>query len=296
MIDIQLDHLATLVAVVEEGTFEAASQKLHVTASAVSQRIKAMEQSAGQVLVQRTNPIAATEAGARLLRYAQQLQLLRHDLEVSLGSASGTSLAVAVNADSLATWLLPALATAQQATGVVFDIYREDQDHTASLLRAGTVMAAVTAEKRAVQGCSSTPLGIMRYRAVSTSAFRDRWLEGDLAGLDNAPMVDFDRKDDLQQNFLRGVIGRAPRSPRHFVPTSHDFARAVELGMGWGMLPDQQSERALREGELIELAPGTSRDVMLYWQRWNLASPLLDELSRVVLDAAAEALLQTVAP
>ena len=292
MTELQLDHLATLIAVIEEGTFEAASQRLHVTASAVSQRIKAMEQSAGQVLVQRTNPIAPTEAGSRLLRYAQQLQLLRHDLEASLGSAPTPSLAIAVNADSLATWLLPALATAQDATGAVFDIYREDQEHTASLLRAGTVMAAVTAEKRPVQGCSASPLGVMRYRAVATPQFRDRWLGGDLAALDDAPMVDFDRKDDLQQSFLRGILGRAPRSPRHFVPTSHDFARAVELGMGWGMLPDQQSERGLREGSLVELSPGTSIDVLLYWQRWNLASPLLDELTRVVLAAASASLPQ----
>lgn len=296
MSDLQLDHLATLVAVVEEGTFEAASQRLHVTASAVSQRIKAMEQSAGQVLVQRSNPVTVTDAGARLLRYAQQLQLLRHDLDASLGAASTPSLAVAVNADSLATWLLPALATAQEATGVVFDIYREDQEHTASLLRAGTVMAAVTAEKRPVQGCNSTPLGVMRYRAVATPAFRDRWLDGDLASLDEAPMVDFDRKDDLQQQFLHGVLGRAPRSPRHFVPTSHDFARAVELGMGWGMLPDQQSAAPMARGTLVELSPGSSHDVMLYWQRWNLTSPLLDNVSRVVLDAAAEALLQNPVP
>ena len=292
MTELQLDHLATLIAVIEEGTFEAASQRLHITASAVSQRIKAMEQSAGQVLVQRTNPIAPTEAGSRLLRYAQQLQLLRHDLEASLGSASTPSLAIAVNADSLATWLLPALAAAQDATGAVFDIYREDQEHTASLLRAGTVMAAVTAEKRPVQGCSASPLGFMRYRAVATPNFRDRWLDDGLSALDNAPMVDFDRKDDLQQSFLRGVLGRTPRSPRHFVPTSHDFARAVELGMGWGMLPDQQSERGLREGSLVELSPGTSIDVLLYWQRWNLASPLLDELTRVVLAAASAALPQ----
>jgi LysR family transcriptional regulator (chromosome initiation inhibitor) len=153
-------------------------------------------------------------------------------------------------------------------------------------------MAAVTAEKRPVQGCSASPLGVMRYRAVSTPSFRDRWLNGDLAALDDAPMVDFDRKDDLQQSFLRGVLGRTPRSPRHFVPTSHDFARAVELGMGWGMLPDQQSEVGLREGSLVDLSPGTSIDVLLYWQRWNLASPLLDELTRVVLAAASATLPQ----
>ena len=178
----QLDHLHTLVALVEEGTFEAAAQRLRVTASAVSQRVKAMEQAAGQVLIQRVNPVIPTAAGDIVLRHARQVQLLEGDVATELGAGlqpgGRTSLPLAVNADCLGTWFLDALAAVPADSGAVFDIYREDQEHTTSLLRSGTVMAAVTSTAEAVQGCSSVLLGSMRYRAVASPRFVDTWLGG----------------------------------------------------------------------------------------------------------------------
>lgn len=294
----QYDQLNTLVVVVEEGTFEAAAQRLHITASAVSQRIKAMEQAAGQVLLQRVNPVLPTAAGDVLLRYGRQVQLLEGDAATLLGSLGVTpggtiSLPLAVNADCLATWFLEALAPLTLGHDVVFDLHREDQEHTTALLRSGTVMAAVTSTAEAVQGCTTQELGIMRYHAVCTPAFADHWFEGGsrTERLDVAPLVNFDRKDALQQRFLRVVAGHDVRSPRHYVPTSADFARAVLLGFGWGLLPEQQCSAELGRGELVELAPEHTIDVPLYWQRWNLDSPLLDAVSSAVLATARERLI-----
>ncbi|MCU1406067.1 MAG: LysR family transcriptional regulator ArgP [Glaciihabitans sp.] len=293
----QVDQLQTLLVVVEEGTFDAAARKLRITASAVSQRVKAMEQAAGQVLLQRLNPVVPTAAGDVALRYARQLQLLEGDALKELNglarSAGGAiSLPLAVNADSLATWFLEALATVPRSVNAVFDIHREDQEHTTSLLRSGTVMAAVTSTAEAVQGCSSTPLGVMRYRAVCSPSFADEWLEGaaDIHLLDAAPVVDFDRRDTLQRRFFRSAVGRELQAPRHYVPTSADFARSVVLGFGWALLPEQQCVAELAAGTLLELAPDLPVDVPLWWQRWRLASPLLDEVSQRVAAAAATSL------
>ena len=293
----QIDQLHTLLAVVEEGTFDAAAQRLRITASAVSQRIKAMEQAAGQVLIQRVNPVQPTVAGDIALRYARQLQLLEADAVRQLGGLERTAgstiaLPLAVNADSLATWFLEALSTIPAEENVVFDIHREDQDHTTALLRSGSVMAAVTSSADAVQGCSVEGLGIMRYRAVCSPGFARRWLGGvaGLDGLDAAPLVNFDRKDELQHSFLRTVVGRDLRSPRHHVPTSADFARSILLGFGWGLLPEQQCVSELAAGDLLDIAPRDSVDVRLYWQRWNLSSPLLDEVSAHVRAGARRSL------
>ncbi|TFC59586.1 LysR family transcriptional regulator ArgP [Cryobacterium sp. TMT2-15-1] len=302
----QLDHLHTLVALVEEGTFEAAAQRLRLTASAVSQRVKAMEQDAGQVLVQRVNPVLPTVAGDIVLRHARQVQLLESDVATELGAGlqtgGRTSLALAVNADSLGTWLLDALAAVPTDSGAVFDIYLEEQEYTTSLLRSGAVMAAVTSTAEAVQGCSSARLGSMRYRAVASPRCVEAWLGGvastagpdtagpDLAGLDTAPMVNFDRRDDLQHRFLRSIGGRAADVPRHHIPTSADFARAVVLGLGWGLLPEQQCLTEIGDGRLVELAPGHPIDVVLYWQRWNIASRLLDQVTDAVGRVAAASL------
>lgn len=289
----QMDHLQALVSVLDEGTFEAAARRLRVTASAVSQRIKAMEQIAGQVLVQRVTPVTATAAGVVVLRYARQMQLLEADttraLDVDVVHAGTRSMALAVNADSLATWFLEALADLPATVDAVFTISREDQEHTTSLLRAGTVMAAVTSTPEPVQGCRSEKLGIMRYRAVCSPAFRDRWLGGVASPdrLATVPVVNFDRRDHLQDDFFHRVVGRALDAPRHFVPTSADFARAVVLGLGWGLLPEQQCLSEIAGGDLVELAPAQPIDVPLYWQRWNLDSPLLDDVTDAVRSAAA---------
>ncbi|MEV7760345.1 LysR family transcriptional regulator ArgP [Curtobacterium flaccumfaciens] len=294
----QREHLETLLAAVDHGTLDAAARALAITPSAVSQRIKSMEQQVGRVLLQRTTPVRPTADGAVVLRHARQVRLLDEETSRALGGGSSVvpSIPLAVNADSLGTWFLDALALVRADTEVVFDLHREDQDRTAELLRAGTVMGAVTAEADPVQGCSSVPLGIDRYRAVASPAFVARYL-GDtgterrmLRRLDEVPLVDYDRDDDLQQGYLRQVLGHAPGGPRHFVPTSADFARAVTLGFGWGLLPEAQCLEAIERGVLVELAPGRHADVALWWQRWNLASPLLERVTDAVRATAASRL------
>jgi LysR family transcriptional regulator (chromosome initiation inhibitor) len=290
-----VDQLGTLLALIEEGTFEAAARRLHVTASAVSQRVKAMEQSSGRVLVQRTTPVALTDAGAVVLRYARQMELLEADTLRALqdGGENGSTvpISLAVNADSLATWFLGALAGVASSLAVSFDLHREDQEHTTSLLRSGAVMAAVTSSHEPIQGCVTEPLGRMRYRAVATPAFARRWLPHGLGTLSEAPVVTFDRNDDLQDAFLRAHAGRPGVAPRHVIPASNDFARAVLLGLGWGVLPEQQCLVEIADGRLVELAAAHPVDVPLYWQRWNLSSPLLDAVSAAVHARAAETLM-----
>ncbi|MFD3687470.1 LysR family transcriptional regulator ArgP [Nocardiopsis sp. NPDC058631] len=288
----QFEHLRTLTTLVDEGTFEAAARRLHVTASAVSQRVRSMEQGTGKVLVQRTNPVRTTAAGDVVLRYARQVLLLDADTAAELRPDSGdgrVSVPLAVNADSLSTWFLDALADLPAETGTVFEIHREDEEHTTSLLRSGTVMAAVTSNPEAVQGCTVAGLGAMRYRAVCSPEFDARHLGGraDPELLPQAPVVNFDRRDDLQDRFVRESTGRDPAGPRHYIPASEDFARTVLLGFGWGVVPERQCAAEIGAGRLVELAPEHPVDVRLYWQRWNLRSPALDRISEVVRAGAA---------
>ena len=289
------EQLETLAAVVAAGTFDAAAERLSITPSAVSQRIKALEQQLGRVVVVRSKPIRATESGTALLRLVQQLAALEHEAVADLGLAGSTgsvSIPLAVNADSLATWLLPALAEAARTHPLVFELHRDDQEYTAALLAAGTVMAAVTSAARPVAACTVTPLGRMRYRPVASPAFAAQWFgQGPTtSALAVAPVVVFDRKDELQDRYLRSVTRRELAPPRHFVPASADFAIAVELGMGWGMLPDAQSEAAIEAGTLVALDASRSVTVPLYWQQWNLRSTALDTVATAVVRHARAAL------
>lgn len=280
---ISFELAETVAAVVDEGTLDAAARHLHVTPSAVSQRIKALEEQLGRLVLVRSKPVRATDAGRAIIRLARQAALLEHDTLAELGAdpadRSRTSVPLAVNADSLATWFLAPLARLSQQHPVVFDLHRDDQDFTAGLLESGTVMGAVTSRSAPVAGCRVATLGAMTYEAVATPAYVEHWLRGDrAAALAEAPLVDFDRRDDLQKTWLAGEGVDPERPPRHYVPASNDFATAVRLGLGWALLPRLQSADAIERGELVLLG-GAPVDVALHWQQWNLRSPLLDAIA-----------------
>ncbi|MFF1635131.1 LysR family transcriptional regulator ArgP [Leifsonia sp. NPDC058248] len=296
MMDASTDQLRTLAAVIDYGTFERAAEALHITPSAVSQRMKGLEQQAGRVLVLRTKPIAPTAAGQILLRLARQVALLESEALDELGAEGGhgrSSIPLVVNADSLATWVLPALASLDE---VSFEITLEDQDHTLDRLRDGTAMAAITSDPEPVQGCVVSRLGSMRYRPTASPLFVERWLPNGYgsAGFDDdalasAPMLVFDRKDALQDRYLasRGAVAHPPR---HFVPASTEFVRAAELGLGWGMLPALQTDPLIADGRLVVLDEGGAVDVPLYWQQWSLESSTLAVVAATLMDAATREL------
>jgi LysR family transcriptional regulator (chromosome initiation inhibitor) len=283
-------QLEALSACVAEGTFEAAARRLHLTPSAVSQRIRALETSVGQVLLNRTKPVRPTSSGQILLRIARQMQALTDEAARELRdepAATGTVIPVAVNADSLATWFLPALA--EVGPSYAFDLYRSDQDQTAGLLKDGTVMAAVTTQAAAVPGCTAERLGAMRYRPRASPGFATTWFPDgtSVAALARAPIVAFDRQDQLQENYLRRRSRRRLDPPRHYVPGSDNFTHAVRLGLGWGMVSDLQ---ACPAEDFVDLDPASGVDVTLFWQQWRLGTAALDCVTQAVRQAAATGL------
>jgi LysR family transcriptional regulator (chromosome initiation inhibitor) len=302
------EQLRTFAAVVEERTFEEAALVLHVTASAISQRIKAMEQASGQILLRRSNPVEPTDAGRTVLRLAQQIEQLTLEAERELtGRSTDRRLAVAANSDSLATWFLDAVAALPRAERIFCEIHREDEMHSSALLRSGTVMAALTADPQPVQGCSVERLGSVRYWIVAEAGFAAEFFpalsatpSGRVSGtlteeqLAAAPSVRFDRKDtglDSMAELLARRHGLRPQhhAPRVFIPSSTEYHRAVVLGLGWGGIPEQQCAGELERGELVRLVERPI-DVPIYWQRWTIASPALETLTASVRATAARAL------
>lgn len=300
--DLQLDQLRALDAAVAEGTFEAAARRLRVTPSAISQRIKALEQAVGRILLQRTKPVRPTESGLAVLRLARQIELLTGDTARELGSAASeygeagpeadrrVRLPIAVNADSLETWVMPALSGAPP--GVCFEIHREDEEHTTRLLRNGTVMAAITATAQPVQGCRVRRLGAMRYRPMATPEFARTWFaDGATArAFATAPVIVFDRNDDLQDRLIRRRTRRPVDPPRHYIPATSGYAEAVRLGLGWGLLPDLQIDMHGYAKSLVTLDESLHIDVALYWQQWRLDSPALTSVATAIAEVAAESL------
>src|SRR4051812_29362287 len=260
---------------------------MHVTPSAVSQRIKALEQRVGQVLVVREKPCTATTAGVPLLRLAAQTALLEAEALAEMGGSEGaaTRIAVAINADSMSTWFTGVL---EALDDVLFDVRIEDQDHSARLLREGVVMGAVTTERAPVPGCRVQPLGVMRYVPVASKAYIKRYLpEGFTAhAAGSAPSLAWNRDDALQDMLVRKLFRRDIRRPQHRVPTAEGFGAAVHAGLGWGMFPDSLAAQRLKDGSFVRICDA-HLDVPLYWQCWKLNSPIVARITDAVQSAAS---------
>ena len=296
----QLDALA---AVADQGSFLGAAQALNVTLAAVSLRIKSLEQALGQRLLVRGKTVRATAAGQALLTHVRQVRLMEADLLKGLhrgggeGSNPWQTLSVAINADSMASWFLPGVTPLLATHRLLLDIVIDDQDHTHDALKSGDVLGCVTTLATAMRGCVAEPLGVMRYRCVGSEGLvaSVQAPEGGLLvhQMLATPAVIFNRKDALQDTFLLQHFGlRQPAYPRHFAPAVDGFEKAIELGLGWGMVPEQHL--AMRQGrpELKELLPGATVDVTLYWQHWEREAPSARRLTEAVKAAANQYLIQ----
>jgi len=285
-VDLNPGQLDALVAIADHGSFEAAARQLHITPSAVSQRIRALEAAAGQVLISRGTPCRPTPHGEWLVRLGRQTRLLYAEASQAITAATAVDLPVAVNADSVGNWFRDVLAEVAAWDGTALKLRVEDQAYSQELLRRGDVLAAVTSDPDAVQGCSVDALGALRYLPAATPALADRWRRGESPDWGAMPVVTFNDKDDLQHELLRrhGVAQDPPIV--HQVPSTADFYQAVRVGLGWGMLPESQASGDLSAGALVRLTAEVL-DVPLYWQRWRLDSPKLAALTAAVRTAAA---------
>lgn len=295
--------LECLAAIVEEGGFERAAQRLSITQSAVSQRLRALEAQVGTVLIVRSRPLKPTAAGNLLLKHTRQLRLLRADLERDLrdlapSSAGGTReeerVSIAINADSIATWALPAVGELARQ-GLPLEIITDDQDFTHEWLREGQVLGCVTTVRQALRGCKVVPLGAMDYVAVAAPDYAQAHCPRGLTphNFRALPFVAFNRKDDMQAEFVAKAFGlRRVALSQQFVPSSEGQVRAVLAGWGASVVPELLVRGLLQQGALVNLLPDHAQPIQLYWHCWNLESEVLDALTQALLAAAGHALAQ----
>ncbi|MFK7752910.1 MAG: LysR family transcriptional regulator ArgP [Sedimentitalea sp.] len=288
------DHLAALASILRRGSFEAAAAELSVTPSAISQRIKALEDRVGAALIHRATPCTATPMGARLAKHAEDVGLLEAQLvrELDLGVQTGPALLrIAVNADSLATWFVAAMA---EVPDVLFDLVIDDQDSSAEWLKRGEVSAAVTASGKTVAGCDAHTLGALRYLATASPGFHKSWFSDGVTpqAITQAPCLTYNAKDALQRTWISEKLGQRVSPPAHYLPSTHAFIDAARAGMGWGMNPEVLVRGPVRNGRLVPLLPDAPLDVALTWQVSRIMAPALAPLTNAVTAAAARVLIQ----
>ena len=294
MIDYKL--LEALALVIEEGGFEKASHKLHITQSAVSQRVKMLEESAGQILVTRTLPPAATEAGLILLSHYRKVKLLEDDISPRTTSALlPTTFSIGVNADSLATWFLDAVEEVARTHLMILDIQVDDQEQTQRLLQSGHVYACISTYPQQLQGCRVEKLGTVEYGLFCTPLFQQKWFQNGVS-MDSImlpPTIRFNRIDNLNENFFMRLFGTVPPDslPTFYVPSSEKFVEFILKSLCYGIIPGQQSKPLCKNGLLVDLAPACKVEIELYYHCWNLKSKTIEIFNREFLPKARKILM-----
>lgn len=284
------------LAAVDTGSLEQAAVQLRITPSAVSQRISALEQEMGTPLLVRTRPCRPTAPGTRLLQFLRRRALLEAEFVADTESDGGpVRVTLAVNNDTLATWLLPVLAPVLIEERLLVEFVLDNQGHTFALLEQGQAVACISGENEPMRGCTVSALGVMRYLLVAAPAFARRWFPDGInrEAARHAPVMVFDRKDTLQTNFLLQHFGLPEGAyPFHYVPASDPYVQAIRLGLGYGMLPLEQCAAMLESGALVDLTPSLHVDVPLYWHAWRIQPTRLERMGIALVKAAREVLLQ----
>lgn len=281
---IDYKQLEAFAAVVENGGFEKAASVLHVTQSAVSQRIRLLEDRIGAMLIVRSTPVQATEIGRKLLAHYKQVSLMEQDLfEDTFGGNAEDyiTVPVAINADSLATWIPDTLQELLSTTNILVDIRLGDQDKTHDMLKNGEVVGCVSSMPGPMQGCKTVYLGNMVYICCATPEFSNKWFPNGFKtdAIRKAPILTYDRTDGMNAEMLDKYGILAGEFPTHYVPDSHMFVDMCKKGLGYGMIPSLQIEEELRERQLIPIVPDHSVTVRLYWHCWNLQTSHISMLT-----------------
>ncbi len=288
------DSLITLAAVIREGSFDAAAKSMEVTQSAVSQRIKQLEDKVGSVLIIRGRPCAPTEFGLQLCQHVEQVTLLQHELNDRMNTlidgttVNAATIRISVNNDSLASWFPSVMKRAVRDFNVQIEISPDDQEHTEKSLKSGDSLAVVTAIEKPVQGCRRISLGAMEYIAVASPEFFDaHFSDGvSLDTLKNAPCLAFDRKDTIQEQWMTLCFGESVKTLTHMVPSYEGYVACCLNGTAWGLVPGVAGLPYLASSELIELVPGKRIKISLHWQSSTQSSEILRRLGEIVLEEA----------
>lgn len=283
------EAIEALATIVSEGNFAKAARALHVTQSAISQRLRTLEDHVGQPLLRREQPPTTTALGRALIAHLEQVRRAEWDI---LGGpeVAVPSYPLAVNADSLATWFLESARKVLERADVMLEIISDDEHHTHKLLERGDVLACVSSEEKPPLGCDTKFLGVMRYYCVATPRFVRRYFGKGFSPetAQNAPTLLFSRKDSLHERFFSTVLRwKANRFRFHLVPSSQGYFEVVSRGHAYGIAPDSQVRQPLRSGKLVDLCPGKYIDVPYYWHYARFQPAYGRTLSEQIIEASA---------
>ncbi len=290
--------IEALDAIVYPGSFERAAEHLFVSQSAISQRIKQLEKFLAQPVLIRSQPPKPTPIGKKLLGLYRRVRLLEHEILPELKNDTSTrpvQLSLATNADSLATWLLPALQNVMKQRQVELKLTIYGEYRSIEKLKSGEVTGAISLESQPIPGCRADYLGRIDYVCVASPEFYQRYFSKGVNNqtLAKAPAVSYDQYDDLHKTFLTEHFNVNPDSViHHNISSSEAFLKVALAGVAYCLIPRLQITDELDRGVLVDVTPGFLMSHRIYWHHWQLETGVLQEISHAIVGYAQQHLPQ----
>lgn len=273
--------------------FELAAKKLFITQSAVSQRIKGLEDYYGEPVLIRTLPYRPTKLGRQLIAHYKKISLLEEELDEELRAIKVTPvISIAINRDSLETWFLDVIE-GEVFRDVILDIIADDQELTLNYLKNGTVSACLSTSENEILGGKAAFLGNMQYVLVASPDFVKRYFSSKdpVKNLQNAPALKFDQNDYLHERYLEKYFSiNGTELKYNVVPSVKGFKKFALLGYGYALIPKIDILQELKQKKLIQLFPDKTWNIPLYWHYWAVQSKLYQKFNADLIRLAKQRL------
>lgn len=253
-------NLIAFMAIVRHGTVHAAAAELHLTQTAVTQRIRALERNLRTSLFLRSRKgMKLTQEGEALLRYCKgAADLEGQALSQISGAGSEQSIHVTVaGPTSVMTSRVvdQCVALYSQWPGLYLHFIVSDATDRLALVRSGRTSAAIVPPEQVPNEMDSKTLKPDKYVLVATSKWRRRKL---VDILEEERVIDFDESDSTTLNYLKkfALISRLKKS-RLYVNSNEAIINLFCQGVGFGTLTQEIAKPFLNSGELITLNSGS---------------------------------------
>jgi len=244
------------MAIVQQKTVHGAAEVLHLTQTAVTQRIRALESSLSTTLFIRTRRgMALTPEGEALLHYCQAAQEMEGEALAKIRQAAiDTPVRICISGPTsiMSSRVIPqCLLVMQQFPNLLMHFDINDLEERGKLLRSGGAQFVILREEDLTPEMESKVLKPERYVLVCTYAWRNRKLPDILK---TERIIDYDPADQMTFNYLKHFdLFEHANLDRHFVNRTNSLATLLVNGCGYGVLTSEFSKPYIENKQLILL-------------------------------------------
>ena len=252
-------NLEAFMAVAKHKSVHAAARAIHLSQTAMTQRIHSLEHKLETTLFIRARQgMQLTAEGEKLLRYCHTVADFSSETlqqMMSAGIDSIQRITITGPSSIMASRIIPGGMQIMKNFPKLFITFNvDDTDTSIELLRSGLSHFSILKPEQVSQDMVSKPLAAEEYLLICCKKWRHRKLQ-DI--LNHERIIDFNAADQTTLNYLKQFnLFQYAKADRLFVNRTDSLTQMLVEGYGYGVLTKEFSQPYLKNGSLIKLNQG----------------------------------------